>query len=124
MSSETLPTVAEVRQIITTGLSDADIGAIIEDAALIVGPCIEGMAEDRAKAIIKYATADLIASTVASSGGGARTAKALGDASESYASGGTGAEFGKSAYWSKALLLDTTGCLANLGRRRATLEKV
>lgn len=122
--SETLPTPAEVRQIIATGLSDADIAAIIEDAALVVGECVASLDEDRAKAIIKYVTADIIASTVSTSGGGPRTAKALGDASESYSSGGIGQEFGKSAYWSRAMLLDPKGCLANLGRRRAMLEKV
>lgn len=124
MPSETLPTPDEVRQIIKTALDDTAIAAIIDDAAMIVGPCLEGLPEDRAKAIIKYVAADLIASTVASAGGGARTSKALGDASESYASGGTGAEFGKSAYWAKALMLDPRGCLANLGRRRATIEKI
>lgn len=122
--SETLPTPAEVRQIIATGLSDADIAAIIEDAALIVGPCVASLDEDRAKAIIKYVAADLIAATIASSGGGARTAKALGDASESYASGGPGVEFGKSTYWTRALMLDPNGCIEKLGRRRAVFEKV
>lgn len=124
MASETLPTVAEVRLIITTGLDDSAVAAIIEDAALIVADCIAELEEDKAKAIVKYVAADMIAAVVASSGGGVRTSKALGDASESWASGGTGSEFGKSAYWSRALMLDPCGCLEKLGRKRATIEKI
>lgn len=122
--SETLPTPAEVRAVITTALSDDRISALVNDAALIVERCVAGQSEDRAKAIITYVTADLIASTVATGGGGARTAKALGDASESYASGGEGARFGTSAYWTRACMLDPTGCVERLGKRRATLQKV
>lgn len=103
-------------------LTDAALEELIGDAALIVGPCIEGYDCDRQIAIVKYATADLIAGAIKTKGAGTLTAKALGDASESY--GGGGAEFGKSAFWQKALLLDTDGCLALLGKPRALFEKV
>lgn len=118
--AERTPSVDEVRLIITTGLPDQTIAAIITDAALIVADCVEDLEDEQAKAIVKYVAADIISSVVTSGGAGARTAKALGDASESW--NASGAEFGKSAYWARALMLDPNGCLERLGRKRATIE--
>lgn len=117
-----LPSVDDVRLIIETTLTDEQIEALILDAELIVHDCIADLDEDRQAAIVKYVTADLIASTVSSGGGGTLTSQSLGDASESYATGAS--PWGKSAYWAKAQALDPNGCLARLGKARASLEKV
>ena len=119
-----MPSVDDVRGIIDTALTDDQIEALILDAELIVHDCVEVLDADRAAAIIKYVTADLIASAVASSGAGTLASQSLGDASESYGMGVLGGQFGQSTYWKKALLLDTYGCLARLGKARATFEKV
>lgn len=116
-----LPTAAEVRAIYSTTLTDEELEAFIEDAALLVGPCIEGLDADRQKAILKYVTADLLVGA-ASRGRGVATSKAVGDASESYNAGG--ATFGESAYWQRAIQYDPNGCLRRLGKPRATFEKL
>lgn len=116
------PTVDSVRLIISTPLSDAAVAAAVTDAELLVGACIEGLEDDRAAAIVKYVAADLITSVVSTGGAGALTSRSLGDATDTWAS--QGAEFGKSAYWSRALMLDPNGCLAKLGKRRPTFERV
>jgi hypothetical protein len=118
------PSVAEVRQVITTALPDSTVSVVIDHAALVVEACVESLAEDRQKAIVTYVAADFIASAVSTGGKGAKVSSALGDASDSWAANLAGAEFGKSAYWSRALLLDPNGCLHKLGRRRAILETV
>lgn len=119
-----VPTVTEVRQIIVTGLTDGDVQAAINDAALIVEACVASLDDARAAAIVKYVAADLISSTIATRGRGPQTAKALGDASESWAGAGSGVTFGQSTYWGKALALDPNGCLRGLSMRRATIERV
>lgn len=118
------PSVEQVRAVISTSMCDNDVALAIADAELIVRGCVDGLDPDVAAAIVKYAAADLISAVIGSKGRGTLTAKALGDASESYASGGAGAEFGKSAYWQRALMLDPNGCLHKLGRRPALFEKV
>lgn len=118
-----VPTVEDVRQIIATAKPDSTVQAIITDAAAIVARCTESLDDETTALIVKYVAADMLASVIATSGKGIQTAKALGDASESYGGAG-GAEFGKSAYWQRALMLDPNGCLNRLGKPRATFEKV
>lgn len=119
-----LPTIDELRAIVTTSLDDAALEALIGDVSLMVAACVEALEGDRQAAIIKYATADLIAGTVQNSGAGALVSQSLGDASETYAQQSTSNQFGGTAYWRSAVLLDPNGCLQKLGRRRATFEKV
>jgi len=115
------PAVEEVRAVISTALEDCQILAAITDAQLMVSACVEGLDPDRAAAIVKYVAADLIAGGFGTHGRGVLTSKSLGDASESYAAGGT---VGRSAYWQRAIMLDPNGCLAHLGGKRATFETV
>jgi len=118
----TLPTPADVRAIIATSLDDGQLQAVINDAALIAEACpaVAGYPAARQASIVKYITAHLLAGSAGSStGSGAITQKALGDASESYAAGQLGMDLKSSAWGQKALLLDPSGCLATLGRQSA-----
>jgi hypothetical protein len=114
-----VPTPADVRIVITTALDDAAITALIGDAALIAEACpmVAGYDALRQIAIIKWLTAHLIAQQ--SGQAGALTQKTLGDASESYASGQMGTNLQASRYGQQAIALDPSGCLAQLGQRRA-----
>jgi hypothetical protein len=118
----TKPTVAAVRLIITTTLVDASVQAFIDDAELIARGCtvVAGYEEEVQAAIVKYIAAHLI--SVQSGKSGVLTQKALGDASESYASGAMGDMLKASRYGQQALLLDPSGCLANLGKRRVSVK--
>jgi hypothetical protein len=117
-----LPDVPDVRAIIATELSDEQVEGLILDAELMVRTCVASLDEERQCAIIKYVTADLIASAVEGAGAGAVTSSRLGDAADTYAAS---TEFpGRSSYWDKAVLLDPNGCLRKLGRKSAFFEKV
>jgi hypothetical protein len=118
------PSAAEVRAIITTGATDATIVLVVAHAALMAEACIEDLDAARQKAILTYMAADILAAAISSGGQGAKTSESLGDASVSWASNLAGAEYGKSAYWQRAVMLDPNGCIKRLGMRRATLEKV
>ncbi len=114
-----VPTPDDVRVIITTALTDPQITALIGDAALIAEACPAVAAYDaiRQAAIVKWLTAHLISQQ--SGKAGALTQKALGDASESYAVGTMGMNLQGSRYGQQALALDPSGCLAQVGQRRA-----
>jgi hypothetical protein len=116
-----LPTAADVRAIIETSLTDGQIEALIADAALAAEKCLLKYDEARQKAIVKWLTAHLIAST---GGNGVLTSQKLGDASETYARATLGDGLKGTTYGQQALLLDTCGCLARLGRARASVEAI
>lgn len=119
--SLTQPSVAAVRAIITTTLTDEQVQSFIDDAALMAEgcECLSGLASERQAAIVKYMTAHLI--SMQSGKGGIVTAEKMGSASKSYATGTAGADMmlSSSRYGQQAILLDTTGCLAQLGKVRA-----
>lgn len=117
------PSVADVRIVITTSLSDAGVQAMIDDAALIVEQCAAVVAASSAKqkAIVKWVAAHLIAG-VPGSTAGQKTSKSIGDASETYASTQLGVNLSGSTYGQRALLLETSGCLANIGKARAFVQ--
>lgn len=119
------PTPAEVRIIIETKLADPALQSVIDDAALFVEGCPKVTTYDdaRQKAIVKWVTAHMLASTNAS-GSGALTAKSLGDASESYARPTLGVGLSGTTYGQQAIALDPSGCLANLGKPKAMFRKV
>lgn len=118
----TTPTATEVKAIIATTLSDAAVDAFIADALLLVEDCpaVELVSTNKQKAIIKYLAAHLIVcsnpklATV--------TQQSLGDASESYAAAPVGNDLRSTQYGSQALLLETSGCLEGLGKRKAFVE--
>lgn len=113
-----LPSVEEVRAVITTTATDAQVEATIEDAALIVETCVASLDEARQKAIVKYVTAHLLSvnSSLASGGSGALSSQSLGDASESYATAALGDGLFSTAYGKKAILFDPNGCISRLGK--------
>lgn len=113
------PSVADVRLVVVTAASDASITAVIDDAALFAEGCpaLEGYSADRQSSIVKYIAAHMLA--LSGQAAGQLTAKALGDASESYAAPTMGSGLGSSSYGQMAITLDPSGCLANLGKVRA-----
>jgi type III secretory pathway lipoprotein EscJ len=120
----TPPTVAEVRQVIATSLPDATIQVLITDAATLVAACIESLEPERQTVIVKYVAADMIAAVISTQGKGPKVSSSLGDASDSWAGSVAGAEYGKSAYWQRAVMFDPNGCLRKLGLRRIEFAKV
>lgn len=125
MAVET-PTVAAVRVVITTSLDDAAVQSLIDDAAALIDgqcSCIASLPSATQQSIVKWVAAYLI-STVKQQGGGTLTSDRLGDAARTYSTTGFGKQLASSAYGQNALLLDPTGCLARLGKARATIEKV
>lgn len=118
------PDVAAVRAVITTSLEDDAIEVLIDDAALIAERCLTPLEAERQERILVYLVAHLISTTIASKGRGRIVSDRLGDAARSYATTGFGKQLDSTSYGQTALLLDPNGCLARLGRARASIEKV
>lgn len=121
------PSVDDVRSIITTTQHDGQVNAAIETATLVAEDCASILAasEARQKAIVKYLAAHFLHVTDmsnASSKSKAITSRSLGDASESYAAAPLGTQLESSQFGQQALILDTGGCLATKGKRRAMMR--
>lgn len=121
------PSVAEVRSIITTSLTDDQVTAAIETATLVADGCpsIALMDATRQKAIVKWVTAHFI-SVQDEVKPSSRTlaSKSIGDASESYVNASLGEQLRSTRYGQQALLIDTSGCLATIGQRKAFIRVV
>jgi hypothetical protein len=117
-------TVPDVRLIITTNASDAQIEAAIADILLMAARCLALITDgDLQDAIVKYLTAHLL-TVFESNGAGVATSSSLGDASDSYASGSFGKGLQNTAYGQMAVNLDPNDCLIRIGKPRATFERV
>lgn len=110
------PSAADVKAIISTALTDEQIGALIDDAALLAEDCIASLSSERQKAILKWLTAHLIASTDFN---GMKTSSKLGDAQDSFARATLGDALKGTTYGQQALALDPCGCLVNIGKVKA-----
>jgi len=115
------PTVAVVRLIVEGDFSDIQVQSVIDDAALMVEACVANYSADRQSAIIRWVTAHLFSMMPE---GRFVTSSKLGDASESYSAPKLGDSLAGSPFGQQALMLDTSGCLARIGRAIATVEKV
>lgn len=100
------PSVTEVRAVITTTKTDAEILLVIDDAVLILEdvPTTTAKTASVQKAIVKYVTAHLLSLDRS----GALTSKAIGDASESFAvsQNAFGAGLLSTVYGQRAILFD------------------
>ncbi len=120
------PSATEVRAIITIPASvvDATVEGFIDDAEALVSQCsvVASSSATKQKAIIKWVTAHMLSNLYGTAG--PLGSKALGDASKSYASGFRqyGSGLASTHYGQQALLLEPTGCLANLGKQAAFLK--
>lgn len=121
-----LPTPAEVKAIIPTDLSDAEVQSFINDAALLGKRCVTPLDADTQKVIVKYLAAHLIQSAGKSSGEGfanvAVTSMKLGDASETYSRAQAGNNIASTSYGQQAIQFDPNGCLARLGERKLVMK--
>lgn len=116
--------VADVRLIIDTELSDAQIQVAIDTALLLAARCLSAIADEATRdAIVKYLAAHL-ATIIGSEGAGATTSSSLGDASDTYATGHFGKSLASTSYGQIAIQLDPYGCLLKIGNPRATFERV
>lgn len=116
----TKPSAESVIALTGATLPEAVVSGIIDDAALLVERCVVSLGADRQTAIIKWVAAHLIAS------GPERMLQSerLGQGSDTYATARLGEGLKGTTYGQQALALDPNGCLARLGRARATLEKI
>lgn len=122
----TEPTADEVRVIISTNMTDAQIDAIVDDAVLLVEDCIEDLSAARQTAIVKYVTAHLIMTIQSGQSGvsdgeagGLIQQESLGDASVTYTRPTLEAGGLKSTmYGLQAIALDPDGCLVTLGAKK------
>lgn len=115
-TTATLPSPADVKVIIKTALGDDAVQAFIDDAVLMVSPCVLGYLPDRQAAMIKWTAAHLIASSPGN-GGQTLSSKRLGDAAESYVNVTAGDALMATNFGRQALSLDTNGCLLSLAQK-------
>lgn len=115
------PTPDEVRAIIDTDADDAVISAMIDDAILMYGHCLEAMEPARQKAALKWIAAHLLFSADKGGEDTVRTSRKLGDASDTYARATLGEGLRGSIFGQRAITLDPTGCLGfeGSGKRKA-----
>lgn len=122
-----LPTAASLRLILgvdDTALPDLTADALIGDAALIAEQCsaIVKASDDKQAAVVKYVAGHTAALTLFPEKAGTVTAQKLGDGQDSYSSAPLGEQLGMTRFGQMAIQLDGTGCLKNLGKRKATLH--
>lgn len=127
-------TVAEVKEIVTTSLSDTVIASLIEAASEIVTiklGSIEVMTPILLREIERQLSAHLISIRDSSTinQGGTVTYEKVGETERRYAndvllrSQGP-ATLQATSYGQQAIILDISGTLANLGKRKAKIETI
>lgn len=116
-----LPSVPDVRAIITTAAADGVVQAFITDAEALTQACLASQPTALKATIVKWVAAHLLASVGLDSGEKAPdvTSRRLGDAAESFARPTPGEGLAATSYGKHAIALDPTGCLSRLGRRAA-----
>ena len=110
----------DVKAIITTSLTPDEVRTYITDANALVNSTLsgEGLSESLLGTIEKWVAAHLIAVTKARQ----PQYKKIGDGAESYPK--LGLKMESSTYGQTALAFDTSGKLANLGKKRIKIEAV
>lgn len=114
------PTVVEVRVIIETEIVDADISAFIDGASLYITSQLgtSGIGDELLKEITKWYTAHMISSTnkerisISEEAGGAKIVYA----------GKFGELLYSTPYGQMVISLDTTGKMADIGKRRLRMK--
>lgn len=114
-------TAAEVKQILDTDLSDAIVDAYIVGANAMVTDALSssGLSDTLLEEIERWLSAHMIASTrerMAEKEG-------AGGASITY-TGKYGEQLASTPYGQQVLILDTTGTMASLGKKKAVLAAV
>jgi len=125
MAETWFPSVASVRTLITTSLTDVQIQEIMEDAYAMTARCIDSLPEATKSAIVKYVTAHIISGLPSASsmtGSGAVSSESLGDASISFATRTLGSDLRGTTFGETAIALDPNGCLNRLGKGKATID--
>ena len=110
----------DVKAIITTSLTPDEVRTYVTDANALVNNTLsgEGLSESLLGTIEKWVAAHLIAVTKARQ----PQYKKIGDGAESYPK--LGLKMEASTYGQTALAFDTSGKLANLGKKRIKIEAV
>ncbi len=109
----------DVKKILDTALTDAEINAYINSAEVLVNSLLTDTADALKQEIILWLTAHMIASTreqqISEAGAGPARVKYQGQ---------TGLGLDSTQYGQQAKILDTSGALSSLGRPRAELFAV
>jgi hypothetical protein len=111
---------ADVQAIMATSLSEAQITPYITDANALVNAILgeEELSDALMETIEKWTTAHLIAMTKSRQ----PQYKKIGDGAESYPK--LGLNMQSTTYGQTALAFDTSGKLANVGKKRATIVAI
>ena len=112
------PSAQTVIDLTGTDLSEPAVSSIIDDAALIAGPCLSGVSDAVAASAVKWLAAHLVAST-SDMGSATLTSDKLGDASQSWSRAKTGDALMGTSYGQQAVAL--IPCLARVGRAQASI---
>ena len=115
------PAASDVLALTGLDIDSAVVSAVIDDAALMAEECSASWSDDRETAVLKWLSAHLLAST---HDGGVITSESLGDASESYKRAQVGDSLAGTTYGQQAIALDPSGCLARIGRAKASMEVI
>lgn len=125
--SITLPTAAQVRALISTSKTDLEIDDVVAYAGEFASNCssVLAMSTTMQAQIVAYLTAHFL--SIQAGTGGVIQSEALGDASRSYAiapqrTGGNA--LAATRYGQQAMLLDVSGCLEGLGKRKARVKVI
>jgi hypothetical protein len=111
---------ADVKAIIATSLTESEVDVYIADANALVNAILgeEGLTDALLTTIEKWVTAHLIAMTKSRQ----PQYKKIGDGAESYPK--LGMNMHTTTYGQTAIAFDTSGKLANVGKKRIKIEAV
>jgi hypothetical protein len=109
--------VTQVKDIISTSLSDASIKACITAANILVDEKISGLGEDQLKEIERWLAAHFVAVQDPKV-----VSEKIGSASATYEATKLGEMLRATSYGQQAILLDTTGTLEGLGKKPSTMN--
>ena len=121
MASVTSVSVAEVKQIINTSLTDAEVLAAVSTAQAIINSQLasSGLTGQHLREIIRWLSAHFVA--VRDQDEGMVMEQRIGDTAVRYG-GRLGEGLKLTRYGQQVLILDTTGTLAAFGRQRAEFK--
>ena len=115
------PTASDVLSLTGLNIDEAVVSSVVDDAAVMAERCSSAWSDAQETAILKWLAAHLLSST---HDGGVTTSESLGDASQSYKRAQMSDGIAGTTYGQQAIALDSSGCLARLGRAKASIEVI
>jgi hypothetical protein len=115
-------TVANVRAVIKTTATDEQVTEAINTAVLMTTRCSSGWDTELTDKINTYVAAHVLTSTNVGGAGGLLVSESMGDASRTWQRAAVGTGIQGSSYGQMAVMLDPTGCLFNIGKRKPIMK--